>query len=136
MQIGKTSYKPANAQAILDTTWFNFAPALSQYMDTASLVISHAGSGSIFEALRAKKPLVVVVNDLLMDNHQKELANELSARKYCVATTPENLLETIEQLDINDLVEYVEGDPVNIARHVDAVLGVPDVSKEKVPSTK
>lgn len=29
-----------------------------------------AGSGSIFEALRLRKPLVVVPNPLLMDNHQ------------------------------------------------------------------
>uniref|UniRef100_A0A7S0RJT0 Glycosyl transferase family 28 C-terminal domain-containing protein n=1 Tax=Pyramimonas obovata TaxID=1411642 RepID=A0A7S0RJT0_9CHLO len=135
LQIGKGSYKPCNAHKILDTKWFEFAPSLGEHMSRASLVISHAGSGSIFEALRAKKPLVVVVNDLLMDNHQKELANELSARKHCVATTPEDLWETIEHLNIDELVEYVPGDPVNLARGIDTVLGVPDVSKSQVSST-
>ena len=30
-----------------------------------------AGAGSIFEALRAARPLLVVVNTALMDNHQQ-----------------------------------------------------------------
>lgn len=36
-----------------------------------------AGSGSIFEALRLRLPLVVVPNPLLMDNHQAELATKV-----------------------------------------------------------
>jgi len=39
-------------------------------MKKAQLVVSHAGSGSVFEALKLRKQLVVVVNDALMDNHQ------------------------------------------------------------------
>lgn len=35
------------------------------------------GSGSIFEALRLRRPLVVVPNPLLMDNHQVELADKV-----------------------------------------------------------
>ena len=125
LQIGKGSYKPYIDNGIMPTTCFEFSPSLGEYISRASLVISHAGSGSIFEALRAKKTLVVVVNDLLMDNHQKELANELSSRKYCVATTPEELLHTIEHLDNDELVEYVPGDPANIARGIDDILDLP-----------
>ena len=58
----------------LPTTWFDFAPSLSDFICSAELVISHAGAGSIMDALEARKPLVVVVNDALMDNHQAELA--------------------------------------------------------------
>ncbi len=36
-----------------------------------------AGSGSIFETLRLRCPLVVVPNPLLMDNHQAELADKV-----------------------------------------------------------
>lgn len=46
-------------------------------MSDAALVISHAGSGSIFESLTAGKALIVVPNPLLMDNHQAELGNHL-----------------------------------------------------------
>ncbi|AET41123.1 N-acetylglucosaminyldiphosphodolichol N-acetylglucosaminyltransferase catalytic subunit ALG13 Ecym_7284 [Eremothecium cymbalariae DBVPG len=43
----------------------------------ASLVISHAGTGSILDALRSSKPLIVCINSSLMDNHQEEIAEKL-----------------------------------------------------------
>ena len=56
------------------TTWFRFAPTITEEMRAADVVISHAGAGSILEALELGKRLVVCVNDALMDNHQAELA--------------------------------------------------------------
>lgn len=43
-----------------------------------------AGSGSIFETLTARKPLIVVPNPLLMDNHQAELRDHLAAMNALV----------------------------------------------------
>lgn len=45
-----------------------------------------SGSGSILEALRIGVPLVVVPNPALQDNHQEELAKELSKQGYVVAS--------------------------------------------------
>lgn len=45
----------------------------------APINIHPAGSGSIFETLTAQKPLIVVPNPLLMDNHQAELGDHLAA---------------------------------------------------------
>jgi UDP-N-acetylglucosamine transferase subunit ALG13 len=42
------------------------------------------GSGSIFETLHAGKPLIVVPNPLLMDNHQAELGDHLAAMQAVV----------------------------------------------------
>ena len=48
------------------------------------VVISHAGSGSILDALRIDSPLIVVPNPTLLDNHQVELAEELAKQGYVV----------------------------------------------------
>ncbi|KAF9982971.1 N-acetylglucosaminyldiphosphodolichol N-acetylglucosaminyltransferase catalytic subunit alg13, partial [Modicella reniformis] len=52
---------------------YDYKPSLREDMERANLIISHAGSGSILEALRLNKKLIVVVNEDLMDNHQLEL---------------------------------------------------------------
>ena len=46
------------------------------------LVVSHAGSGSILEALRYQVPLIVVPNTSLLDNHQEELADAMERSGY------------------------------------------------------
>lgn len=40
------------------------------------------------EALSLQKPLVVVINDKLMDNHQTELARQLCKDGHLLYTTP------------------------------------------------
>jgi beta-1,4-N-acetylglucosaminyltransferase len=47
-------------------------------------VISHAGSGSIVDALRVSVPLIVVPNTELLHNHQMELAEVLAEQNYVV----------------------------------------------------
>ncbi|BEI79533.1 hypothetical protein CcaverHIS002_0100620 [Cutaneotrichosporon cavernicola] len=48
-------------------------------MKSSDGVVSHAGSGSILAALRMPRPLLVVPNDAVMDDHQQELADALKA---------------------------------------------------------
>ena len=52
--------------------------------DSDGLVISHAGSGSILEALRHRVPLIVVPNTALLDNHQDELAIAMEKSGYLI----------------------------------------------------
>ena len=47
-------------------------------------VISHAGSGSVLDAMRFGIPLVVVPNSDLLHNHQVELAEVLAEQQYVV----------------------------------------------------
>lgn len=47
-------------------------------------LISVEGSGSILDALRFQKRLIVVPNESLMENHQKELSEELERQGYLV----------------------------------------------------
>ncbi|OLL24845.1 UDP-N-acetylglucosamine transferase subunit alg13 [Neolecta irregularis DAH-3] len=67
---------------------FSYSSSLDEEMKNADLVISHAGSGSILEALRLGKKLIVVANQNLMDNHQMELADRLSENHYLLKATP------------------------------------------------
>ncbi|KAI5056469.1 hypothetical protein GOP47_0028287 [Adiantum capillus-veneris] len=57
------SYLPSKDHVDLKVDFFTFAPDRKDHMKAADLVISHAGSGSIFETLRMGKPLIVVVNE-------------------------------------------------------------------------
>ena len=67
----------------LEVTFFKYAPNLEAHMKEADVIVSHAGSGSLFEALRRGKPLIAVPNSILMHNHQAELV-----RSDCLFCTP------------------------------------------------
>ena len=68
-------------------------------MSEASLVISHAGAGSIGEALALKKSLVICVNETLMDNHQLELAEAVAEKNWCSYAVPETICDQLLKTD-------------------------------------
>lgn len=103
LQVGRGTTEPVLLAAACDKhsvtfEWFRFKPTLHQYMESADLILSHSGAGSIIEALTLKKRIVVIVNDSLQDNHQTELATALESRKYCHATTPKDLCQKMTVL--------------------------------------
>lgn len=129
IQLGRGSYLPAKSsedEADLKVDFFTFAPNLRDHMNSAALVISHAGSGSIFETLRMGKPLLVVVNEALMDNHQAELAEELAAQKYLFYASPGTLVETITNMDLASLVPYEASNPSAVVKSLNSFLGFHD----------
>lgn len=67
------------------------------------------------------KTVVAVVNDLLMDNHQKELADALADRHYLKATTPQELAQTLIDLDdsLSARTPYPQAQPEVFAAIVD-----------------
>lgn len=90
LQHGKSGrILPAPPQiAGFDIKTFAYAPSLAAQMEQADLIISHAGAGTILDALKLHKKLIVVANETLMDNHQLELAIKLSGEGYCRSATP------------------------------------------------
>eukprot|EP00887_Chlorella_sp_A99_P002579 scaffold6.g2579.t1 len=136
--VGKAEYKPhrlfppnsrvAQLHSGLQARWssveyFDFAPSLAEHMEGAALVISHAGSGSIFETLCLRRPLIAVPNPLLMDDHQAELAAKLESMGHLVAATPDGLAAAIARLDEAALAPYEPGSPAGIVAGVDALAG-------------
>lgn len=65
---------------------------------SGGLVISHAGSGSILEALRADVLLIAVPNETLLHNHQEELADVLSEQHYLIRGHIKTLHKDIEMV--------------------------------------
>lgn len=127
IQMGRGTYIPSkvSGNSTLQVGHFTFSPSIADYIREASLVISHAGSGSIFETLRLGKPLIVVVNEDLMDNHQSELAEELAERKHLFCARPQTLQETIKAMDLNILLPYIPGDAKPVVTLINKFLGFP-----------
>ncbi|KAL1303795.1 hypothetical protein AAFC00_000259 [Neodothiora populina] len=59
------------------------------------VVVSHAGSGTILDALRRAVLIVVVPNQELLDNHQVELAEALAEQEYVVHGRIDNLHQAL-----------------------------------------
>jgi len=98
---------------------YDFKPTLAEDMRSAALIISHAGAGSVMEALRAKKPLVVVVNEDLMDNHQAELAEQMQLDGHSYAATCRTLLEILRTADFTAR-KFLE--PANTRKVADVLI--------------
>ncbi|CAF4575020.1 unnamed protein product, partial [Rotaria magnacalcarata] len=75
-QIGN-SQKPLIDNISIPIEYYQYKDSIENDIQQADIVISHAGAGTILQALEAHKPLLVVVNEKLMNNHQLEIANEM-----------------------------------------------------------
>lgn len=73
----------------LEIIGIEYSTRVHDIVQIADLVISHAGTGSILDSLRLKKPLIVCVNDRLMDNHQQQIADKFQQKNYVWACKPQ-----------------------------------------------
>lgn len=126
MQIG------AGSQTVLDSLvpcsgltvhHYRFKPSIRQDIEAADLVISHAGAGSCLETLGAGKKLLVVINDELMDNHQLELAYQLSNDGHLHYCTCSTLIETLKEKSFEGLKPFERGRPELFAEYLDNLMG-------------
>lgn len=125
LQVGRGTILPSPdncPQITLET--FRFKDSIAEDISGAHLIISHAGAGSCLEALGAGKPLLVVVNDKLMNNHQLELARQLHSDSHLLYCTCSTLSETLRSMDISVLLPFIPGQPQNFADFLDKALGV------------
>ena len=61
------------------------------------------GAGSVLETLQAGRPLVVVINELLMDNHQLELASQLAEDGHLYYATCRSVLCIISSPSLDNM---------------------------------
>ncbi|XP_052096584.1 UDP-N-acetylglucosamine transferase subunit ALG13 homolog [Mytilus californianus] len=125
IQIGRCAFDPSTECSVRGFTieYYRYKPSIADDIANASLVISHAGAGSCLESLTANKPLLVVVNNELMDNHQLELARQLKKDgniEYCDCSSLE---ETLKTCDFSKLKPYTPGKPQLFADFLDNLIG-------------
>ncbi|EPY41621.1 beta-1,4-N-acetylglucosaminyltransferase [Angomonas deanei] len=85
---------------------FPYRPHLGELLEQATLVITHAGAGTILECLQARVCVVVVPNRLLMSDHQTELATTLAAERYLFCVEADQLADSLDKLDFTQLVTF------------------------------
>eukprot|EP01103_Thecamoeba_quadrilineata_P013823 TRINITY_DN3953_c0_g1_i2.p1 TRINITY_DN3953_c0_g1~~TRINITY_DN3953_c0_g1_i2.p1 ORF type:complete len:255 (+),score=36.53 TRINITY_DN3953_c0_g1_i2:468-1232(+) len=81
-----------------DVQVFEYKNSLNEEITRASLIIGHAGAGTILDTLEAGKPLFVVPNSSLMNNHQAELAEELNEGHYLWCSHISHLIQELEKI--------------------------------------
>lgn len=125
LQIGRGTVvpEPFNTESFtLDV--YRYKDSLKEDLQQADLVISHAGAGSCLESLEKGKPLVVVVNEKLMNSHQFELAKQLHKEGHLFYCTCSTLLELLQSMDLSTLKCYPPGQPEKFSAFLDKVVGL------------
>ncbi|EJD05857.1 glycosyl transferase, partial [Fomitiporia mediterranea MF3/22] len=102
---------------------WRYKPTLKEEYEVANLVISHAGSGTILDVLRLGKPMIVVPNPSLLDNHQSDLASELDKLGHLKASTTQTLAQDIETFAMNSLVPFPPMDQSKFRDILDEEMG-------------
>lgn len=127
--------KPIDSNAIervrqqfsIDIECYDFKAHILSDISASDLVISHAGAGSCIEVLTSKKPLIVVVNEHLMDNHQTELAHQLFIDGYLLYCSTQSMAATLNDLSgkISQLKPYEAGqrNMMKFINHLNTVMG-------------
>jgi beta-1,4-N-acetylglucosaminyltransferase len=124
IQIGHgTIVPPSGLICGVQVEYFRFKDSISEDIQHADLIISHAGAGSCLEALGALKPLLVVINEDLMHNHQLELAQQLHEDRHVHYTTCTRLEHTLQHMDLQTLKPFPTVDAHKFTDFLDSVFG-------------
>lgn len=122
-QIGNGAYEPMiSSESNLQVDYYRLKEDINKDIYSADLVISHAGAGTVLETLGAQKPLLVVINEELMGNHQTELAKRLSEDGHLIYCTCGTLEATLHNLDTSFLKPFPEGNREKFANFLNKIM--------------
>ena len=105
-----------NAQKFIDAEVFDLTPKFDDYVSNSSLLIGHCGAGTILDAIKLNIPAIIVSNEGMMHNHQRELLDALVDEKAIVGFKESGEVNTrsmeaaIERIEKKDVV------PLNIPK--------------------
>jgi len=102
---------------------FKFKDTLNEEISNASLVISHAGAGSILETLSLQKPLIVIPNEQLMNNHQIQLAHALAKERFLLFSLVNDLIpnsrKLLDKVDCTNFRVFPQTESDSFRQHLD-----------------
>ncbi len=91
-----SSYTPKNIES------FEFSNDFQYFVESADLIVTHAGAGSVYSMLEKGKKLIVVPNLTRADDHQLELAKYVQDNDFAVScfdlTEIKNCIKGIENI--------------------------------------
>lgn len=111
LQTGRGLYEVNTNRSDIQIETYKFKDSIEDDLKSASLVISHAGAGSVLETLALNKPMIVVINDKLMDNHQCEIAEKMCDEGFLYYCTCDTLNETLKTKDLSMLKRMPSANP-------------------------
>lgn len=123
MQVGSGVEPEIPLSTNIQISWFRLKESISTDIESASLIISHAGAGSCLEVLSVSKPLIVVVNQKLMGNHQLELADKLHQERYALMCYPETLCSTLSTFKSSSLKLLPKVSPIVFSSYIENLMG-------------
>lgn len=117
-QIGSGKYIPQHCEH------FRYTPKPQEFIDRASLVIGHGGTGTVLNLLSSGKPFIAIANPLGADDHQAQFLARLEQMATILWTSDLNRLpqliskarthqvESIPGLRLaDDLIDFIESIP-------------------------
>jgi len=119
---GENSWTVELADFNISIQYDHYFEKFEEEVEKADLVISHAGAGSCLSALKANKPLIVVINNNLMNNHQTELAYQLEADGHLYCCFSNSLRDTLIK-DFSVLKSYPKPSNVVFSNYLDRCCG-------------
>ena len=123
LQIGSGKEPTIPNMKRIHVSWYRLKESISSDIESASLVISHAGAGTCLEVLELEKPLLVVVNQKLMGNHQMELAEKLQEERCVLMTYPESLRDALNELTTTYLKPLSRSKLLPFSSYIETLMG-------------
>ncbi|KAH7823094.1 putative bifunctional udp-n-acetylglucosamine transferase and deubiquitinase alg13 [Monocercomonoides exilis] len=127
IQKGNSEYQPTHLLARRSPGFsvevYQFKSSLLEDIQSSDLVISHSGAGTIIEVLGFHKPLVVVINETLLHNHQSELATALKKDGHLISATCSSLIDELRLLPSTTFHELPPSNPHAFEKYLDQIIG-------------
>lgn len=124
LQVGSGPEPQIPVSDTIKISWYRLKESILPDMEAASLIISHAGAGSCLEALGVVKPVIVVVNQNLMGNHQLELASKLQSEGHVLMCYPESLCTVINDLKTATLKPFPQPNHSIFSSYIENLMGL------------